>query len=69
MKNNCSLSTYYGQGTIQILALVFPLANIQEFSSITNYLVFLCSWLEKICGYKLFLNCHFINPPLVLSTQ
>lgn len=40
MKNNCLLSTYYGQGTIQILAFMFPLANIHEFSSTTNHLVF-----------------------------
>ena len=41
MKSNCSLSTYYGQGTIQILAFIFPLANTEEFSSIANHLAFL----------------------------
>lgn len=42
MKNNCLLSTYYGQGTVHKFFLsFFPIANIQEFSSIANLLYFL----------------------------
>lgn len=60
MKNNCLLSTYYGQGTVHKFSFIFSIANIQEFSSIANLLYFLLQAGKDLQLYTV-LNCQFIN--------